>query len=149
MADEFKTLMQGFTTLGTNYCANARKVITDLESRKLIDIYEAGLTGAVKGLNELVNAQYNGLSDEAKKAVDDFTRLSGVLPMLEVANKTIGTNSLQTIVAVAGAAELFPKIKKIIGGLFDIEEGGTVDKLLDWIDTIIENIPKLLGLVKG
>jgi hypothetical protein len=52
-------------------------------------------------------------------------------------------------VAVAGAAELFPKIKKIIRGLFDIEEGGIVDKLLDWIDTIIENIPKLLGLVKG
>jgi hypothetical protein len=89
MADEFKTLMQGFTTLGTNYCANARKVITDLESRKLIDIYEAGLTGAVKGLNELVNAQYNGLSDEAKNAVDDFTRLSGVLPMLEAATRPL------------------------------------------------------------
>lgn len=149
MADEFKMLMQGFTTLSTNYCANARKVITDHESRKLIDIYETGLTGAVKGLNEVISAQYNGLSDEARKAVDELTRLSGVVPMLDLANKTIGANSLQTVVAVAGAAELFPKVKKIIRDLFDIEEGGNVDKLLNWIDTIIENIPKLLGLARG
>ncbi|WP_124328517.1 hypothetical protein [Desulfonema ishimotonii] len=148
MADEFKTLMEGFTALGGNYCANARKVITDLESRKIIDIYETGLSGAMSGLGETVGVQYDALSDESKKAVDGFIRLSGALPMVEAANKTIGANSLQSVAAVTGAVELFPKIKKIIRQVLDIEKGGTVDKLLDWIDTIIENIPKLLGLVK-
>jgi hypothetical protein len=149
MADEFKTLTEGFTTLGSNYCANAKKVVTDIEARKVIEIYEAGLAGAMTGLNEMLNKQYQSLSDDGKVAVDEFTRQSGVLPMLEAANRVIGPDSLASIAAVGAAAELFPKIKSILRGLLDIEEGGWTDKILDWIDTIIENIPKLLGAVRG
>lgn len=149
MADEFKTMIDGFKSYGKNYCANAKKVITDIESRKIIDIYDAGLSGAMEGMSELLNAQYASLPDDGKNVADEFVRLSGVLPMLELANKTVGPNSLNSVAAVSGAAELFPKVKKIIRGVVDIEKGGVLDKILDFLDTIVENIPKLLGLVRG
>lgn len=147
MAGEFKTLVARFSELGTNYCGNAKKVTSDLEARKILDIYQVGLSGAMSGVAEMLNSRYDGLTDDTKKEVDDFIKMSGSLPMLDLANKTIGPNSLATVAAVGAAAELFPKIKDIIRSVIDIEAGGWLDKGLNWIDRIIENIPKLLNVV--
>ena len=147
MANEFKTIITKFSELGTNYCANAKKVTSDLEARKILNIYEAGLSGAMAGVGEMLNSQYDGLAEDTQKEVDKFVEASGALAMLDLANQTIGPNSLGTVAAVGAAAELFPKIKDIIRKLIDIEKGSWADKGLDWIDTIVENIPKLLNLV--
>ena len=147
MADEFKNLVGKFSELGSNYCANAKKVTSDLEARKILDIYEAGLSGAMSGVSEMLNSQYDDLGDDSKADVDKFVEASGVLPMINLANQTIGPNSLGTVAAVGAAAELFPKIKSIIRNLIDIEEGSWTDKGLNWIDKIVDNIPKLLNVV--
>jgi hypothetical protein len=147
MADEFKSMIKGFSSLGTNYCANARKVTSDLEARKILDIYETGLSGAMNGIGQMLTAQYDGLPEATRKEVDNFITVTGALPMLDLANKTIGPGSLQTAVAVGAAVELFPKIKQLIRSAINIEPGGWVDKGLNWIDTIVENIPKLLQVV--
>lgn len=147
MAGEFKTLVTKFSELGTNYCANAKKVTSDLEARKILDIYQVGLSGAMAGVGDMLNSRYERLTEDTKKEVDDFIKMSGALPMLDLATKTIGPNSLGTVVAVNAAAELFPKIKDIIRSVIDIEAGGWLDKGLNWIDRIVENIPKLLNVV--
>ena len=148
MADEFKTLLKDFSTLGTNYCQNAKKVTSDLEARKILDIYEVGLSGAMNGVSQMLTVQFDGLPEATRKEVDTYVGTMGVLPMLSMANETIGPNSLRTVDAVSAAMELFPKIKSIIRSVLNIEKGSWTDKGLEWIDTIIENIPKLLNFIR-
>jgi hypothetical protein len=139
---EFLTVLRDFSEFGERYCANVKRVIsTDLHP--VIDIYQEGLSGAMSGLTEVLTEEYESLAPDSKEQVNREVRTSGALPMLRKANGTIGAES-GPLAAVKAISKFFPKIKKLIRGWIGVDEGSITDKILNGIDTIIENIDALV-----
>jgi hypothetical protein len=139
MADEYLQMSTDFAKLGSNYCANFKKIVPNTEERRLVSIYEAGINGATSGYVEIANNHYQSLSDDEKQFINNQVRLSGVLPMLAAANERIGPDSIFDSFVLFKLAKLFPKIKAIIR---DITHGSMSPLSLVFrsIDMLIENL---------
>jgi hypothetical protein len=149
MAQEFKNYLSGFTSLCDNYCENAKKVVPDPDFAKVINIYQKGLAGSCAGLVELMRQHYGSANAARRRQIDEFVRLSGVLPLLAEANRAIGKNSLGSE-ALASAGGIFKELKKIvrfIPGLAQLAIPflGAIPGLLDFIDQFVDGIGKLVG----
>lgn len=139
---EFASLLDDFAEFGDRYCANVKRVVSP-DLHQMIDIYQEGLSGAMDGLREVLTEEYEQLPIDARKQVDRDVHLSGATGMLRKANGTIGGES-GPLMVVKAVSKLFPKIKKLIRDWIGVEQGSTTDKVLNFIDTIIENIDALV-----
>lgn len=151
-AKEFKIYLSGFANFCTNYAENAKKVAPDSDFAKIINIYQKGLEGSIAGLKEVMTQHYESANPESRRQMDEFVRLSGVLPLLAEANRVIGKNSLaaEALASSSGIFEELKKIIKFIPGLLPlpIPFAGAIPGLLEFIDQLGEGIAKLLGLFK-
>lgn len=146
MANEFNTMLDQFAQFTGNYCANARKVVSHLELKRMVDVYQAGATKSVASLTENMKAMYTDLPDNDKAVLDGNVANSGGIEMLQSANQFIGPNSADSATAVKESGKLFHKIKQIITDYVGIDPNGWTKKLLDQIDTWLGNIDAIVGL---
>lgn len=149
LAGEFKSYLTGFTKLCDNYCENAKKVVPGTDYVKLVNIYQKGLAGSCAGLSRVLSEHYDSVDTERQRQMDEFVQLSGVLPLLEEANRVIGKHSLDSgaLFSAGGIFEELKKIIKLIPGLTQLVVPfvGAIPGLLDLIDQFIEGIGKLFG----
>jgi hypothetical protein len=146
MADELKGLLAALEELGTNYAANAKKLVADPDSKLLIEIYEGGLVGALRGLSAILGEAYDSFPPDKRADFDRLVGASGMLRMLTKANEIIGAGSLNDLSTLQRASDIFDKIAKILRDIFrklefgggKIPPGTTTDKQRDWTDNLID-----------
>jgi hypothetical protein len=143
MADEFPKLLADYTTLGSNYCANARKLAPNIDYQRLISIYEAGLVGNLKGIEKVLGDKYSGMSDEEQASLNELVQLSGVPDMVAKANTIIGANSLSLSDVLSLASDLLKKVQRFLQ-MSPVPVGGPAGMLFANKDIIIENIKKVI-----
>jgi hypothetical protein len=148
MHGEFKALLKGFAQFTDNYCENAKKVVPNHDYAKLVGVYQAGLSGAVDGLTQLLTDHYDKADKELRQQMDGYVKASGALPLIEAANKVIGPRSLNDPGALHASGNIAEKLKTIMRDIPGIVQivipfVGGISKLLDLIDLFIDNIREL------
>jgi hypothetical protein len=146
MANEFTNCIDQFSALGKNYCSSAKKVLPTMDMKKLVEIYEAGLSTSMSTVSEALKSQYNELSDDEKQSVDSAVASTGAVAMLQKANEWFGHSPI-TGTAVAAGANLFEKVKPLIKDWVGVQKGSTTEKVLDFIDKIIDNVKGLVSMI--
>lgn len=146
MAQEFKALLDEFAKFGGNWCANAKKVTPHLELKRVIDIYATGALKAIATTTDTLKAQYDAMPGDLQQDLDQSIGASGAIEMLQKANEFIGPGSGDTKQAVSETGKLFHKIKQLIKDYIGVEPGGKLDKVLGWIDLLLDNIDGILKL---
>jgi hypothetical protein len=143
MADEFLKLLADYTTLGTNYCANAKKLAPNVDYQRLISIYEAGLVGNLKGIEKVLGDKYSRMSDEEKTSLNELVQLSGMPDMVAKANTIIGADSISLSAVLSLAIDLLKKVQRFLQ-TSPVPVGGPAGMLFANKDIIIENIKKVI-----
>src|SRR6202171_941859 len=101
MPGEFKDLVHEFANIGKNYCANVSKVVDDTEVRKVVSIYEAGLSAAMSGTADLLMSHFDDLPARQQQEIDRFIGASGGPQLLHAANQTMQDNYLGNALALS------------------------------------------------
>lgn len=136
--------LDGFSEICHNFVSEARRIVSEEneELNNIIDIYQIGLNKSINSMIRQVTYIYNKSSQNRKKYINDGIRKAGGIEMILKGNKLLkkGILSGSTLKILVN---LFHKLKKLIRLLFN-NLPNWLDKLLDFIDTILENIAELL-----
>jgi hypothetical protein len=146
---EYKSLLESFTRLATNYCDNALKLAADADQRKIIGAYKTGLEAAVHHTFALLQEYYDGSDARFQAQIDTYIQATGMRPMLDAAAKVVGPRSLETVDGLDKSRHFFEKAKGALGGIPGLlismlPFAGAVPQLLHGIDNIIDNIAEAL-----
>jgi len=138
MPNEFKELMRAFAAIAPVYCDNMKQITEDMEMRKVVDIYKAGLTAAMSKTAELISSHFEELSPTQQQEIDRHVGASGGYEMLQAASATMQENFLGNFSALINISKIIELIKKIITNFVSLPGG--LGKLLRKIDLIIDLI---------
>jgi hypothetical protein len=144
MANEFNKVLNEFTHLALNYCQNAKKFMPTSDHVKLLEIYETGLSAMLDGVWERFREAYASTSEGHQAEIDAYVKMTGMIPMLQAANRVIGPQSFNAEALYKGEG-IFHKPKAMIQSIPGfIPIVGWAKGALDLIDDVITNIRDLI-----
>lgn len=147
MGEQLNGFLDEFAAIGPAYCANLKQNVDDTERRKVVDIYDKGLSSVMRSTAEILRTHVDGLPTSQQDEIDRFIGASGGRELLAAANSTLTTERLGTMDALSSIPGIIELAKKIIVNFIPLPAGP--DKLLEKIDLILDLIGKFFGLFDG
>jgi hypothetical protein len=144
MAHEFSKMMDEFSRLAMNYCENAKKFMPTSDHVKLVEVYQVGLAAMLEGTWSAFREVYAATSESHRDEIDRFVKMTGMIPMLQAANRLIGPHTTNPHALFDGAS-IFEKPKSVIREIPNfIPIVGWAAGALRLIDELIRNIRDLI-----